>query len=176
MRKMVIPILIVLLSLSSVLGATLVSNWELNEISGTTAYDSSGNGNDAVLGLERWNDTLGDVQIYSVCEGALCPSWESGSLRFYGSTNMTNPSFNDYESSSIFPSNSSMLNFGSGNFTLVAWVKYDNNTYYDALGTTADLITKVSFDSGIGYGISMSLAFMVLIVLEVAFLFMGLPM
>ncbi len=72
----------------------LVGYWPLNEGGGTTTSDLSGNGNDGTLNL---------------------PGWDSG--KFGGALNFDG--VDDY----VDCGNSSILDFGTGDFTISAWIK-----------------------------------------------------
>ena len=91
-------VLVLGLALTSVAEAadpSLVGLWKLDETSGTTASDSSGNGNDGTLnGGPKWVD------------GKF-----GGALDFDGT--------DDY----VDCGNPSILNFGTGDFTISAWIK-----------------------------------------------------
>ena len=72
----------------------LVAYWPLDEGGGTTTADASGNGNDGTLNL---------------------PGWDSG--KFGGALNFDG--VDDY----VDCGNPSILDFGTGDFTISAWIK-----------------------------------------------------
>ncbi len=77
----------------------LVGYWPLDEGAGTTTSDSSGNGNDGTLNL---------------------PGWGSG--KFGGALDFDGT--DDY----VDCGNSSILYFGTGDFTISAWIKMPSST------------------------------------------------
>jgi len=80
----------------------LVGYWHLDEGTATTTYDASGNGNTGTL-------TNGPTwQTGTNCKAGSC-------LSFNGSTN------------SIQVPDASILNFGAGDFSVIAWVKLNNS-------------------------------------------------
>ncbi|MHC4331950.1 MAG: LamG domain-containing protein, partial [Planctomycetota bacterium] len=82
------------LSLGSIASAELVAHWPLDEGSGTTANDVTGNGNDGTLN--------GDPQWVAGMHGV--------GLEFDG---------DDF----VDCGNQAMLNFGTGDFTITAWIQ-----------------------------------------------------
>ncbi|MBL7189950.1 MAG: hypothetical protein ISS70_26775 [Phycisphaerae bacterium] len=88
------------LALASPVSAELVGHWKLDENSGTTALDSSGNGNDgAVSGGAQWQPGNGRL---------------GGALDFDGSTGYVEIPFSE-----------SLRVLNQGDFTLTAWFKTD---------------------------------------------------
>ncbi|MBI4009936.1 MAG: hypothetical protein HY361_01955 [Candidatus Aenigmarchaeota archaeon] len=84
---------------------SLVGYWKMDEGSGTIAYDSSGNGNYGPFFIPP------------------SPSWVSGKLGF---------ALRSASTSGLRIGNRAILNFGTGDFTLSAWVKTANtdSIYY----------------------------------------------
>jgi hypothetical protein len=104
----------------------LVGYWSFDEVAGTTAYDSSGNGNNGTL----IND----------------PVWSAGE---YGSALTFNGA-----NSSVETSNSSIFN--NANFTIEAWIYLNsdvNNTQTRIVSKQGTISKSYSFDIfGKGYG------------------------
>lgn len=95
--------------------AGLVGHWKFDELSGTTVYDFSGNQNNGVLG------TTTRVSATSSCPVSFCAS------------------FNGTSSSLTVPDNTTLDI--SGQFTLAAWVRWDqfkNHGIIAQKGTGAD--------------------------------------
>lgn len=98
----------------NVLYSGLVANWTFNEGSGSTAYDTSPFGNNCTINNATWvSGVKGDA------------------LDFNG--------FDSY----LDCGNDSSLNFGTGNFTIMAWIKGTNPQHFieydtDILGKTDD--------------------------------------
>jgi len=94
--------------------------WKLDECQGTTAYDSSGNGN---TGTITAGDTSGTNDSTGTCSsGAGDEMWSNGaagklnsSLHFDGT--------NDY----ISITDQARLRFGTSNFSISAWIKANSN-------------------------------------------------
>ena len=92
---------VVLLSpaLASPVSAELVGHWKLDESSGTTALDSSGNGNDGAVIGAQWQPGNGHI---------------GGALDFDGSTGYVEIPFSE-----------SLRLLNQGDLTLTAWFKTD---------------------------------------------------
>jgi hypothetical protein len=86
----------------------LVAYYTFDEASGTIAYDYSGNGNTGTL----YNGS-------TICSGGNCPNWVDGkygkAIKFDG--------VDDY----VQVPDSSTLNLGTGDFTIIAWIKASFN-------------------------------------------------
>jgi len=90
----VVALGLVLTNAANAADPNLVGWWKLDEGSGTTAYDSSGNGNDGTLqGNPQW--VTGKI---------------GGALQFDGDD-------------SVNLGNANMLNLGTDNWTITAWIK-----------------------------------------------------
>ncbi|MHC4625991.1 MAG: LamG domain-containing protein [Planctomycetota bacterium] len=99
MFRRVLFVMVLSLVLFTAANAELVGWWRLDETSGTTAADSSGNGNDGtVVGTAQWG-AIGKV---------------GGALDFDGSSGHV-----------TIPHNSSLAVLNQGDFTISAWFKLD---------------------------------------------------
>jgi len=120
MYKKSVFAIVLLLSLvampTAVFGDSLVAHWKLDESSGTTAADSSGNGNPGTL----YNWDGGDV------------SWLGGKIG--------NALNFDGVDSYVQVDDDPAISFGTGSFTLSLWIKTDNFGTRRILqkGTSAD--------------------------------------
>jgi len=91
--------------------------WKFDECQGTTAYDSSGNGNNGTI-------TIGGSG--SQTSAGTCTS--SGAW-YNGATGKYNSSLNfDGEDDYVSVANDANLNFGTGDFSAAVWIKADGTT------------------------------------------------
>ena len=87
----------------------LVGYWTFDEGSGATVYDASGGGNNGTLSLPAPTWTSGKV---------------NGALNFNGSNNYVN-----------LTGSASSFQFGTGNFSISAWVYFNSTTNFESIVT-----------------------------------------
>lgn len=110
------------------LSTNLIGHWKFNETSGTTAADSSGNGNSGTL-----NGMSGCTSSQDSCANSGWTStnkkWGTGSIMFDGT--------DDY----VQYSNPTSFNYGTADFTIEAWIRLNT------LGHTHVIFTKTASGS-----------------------------
>lgn len=115
-----------ILGLASSVPARPALYWQLNELSGTTATDNSGNNNSGIYGASTAAPT---VQNQTLCVSQQC-LWFDG--------------VNDFVSRSY--SSDTELNPGTGNLTVSAWFRHSPNiTGTDVLLSRADAVNGVGY-------------------------------